>query len=119
MGLANAIDINSVSKCDIEALNIEVLSDEVDNSVLRMPGRKVAGSLVQGDTLYLLHADLIDILESHKHEPFSELFYRIFETASNLEQRLKHYIETCKASDLPVGFQIEFSVEDYRDLFEQ
>ncbi len=95
---------------------IEIYSDKVDNAVIRMPERKVLGSVMQGDTLFLLHADLMDILESHKHEPQSELFYQIFNIASTLEDRLNHYIDVCRENDIELSFDIEFSVEDYKDL---
>ena len=98
--------------------DIEIYSDLVDNGVVRMPDRKMLGSVIQGDSLFLLHADLIDILESHKHEPHSELFYRIFNLAQSLENRLQHFLDTCRAHDIDVNFDIEFSVEDYKDLIE-
>jgi len=63
-----------------------------------------------------MHADLMDILESHKHDPDTELFYRIFQIAQSVEQRLLHYIEVCDENDIELSFDMEFSVEDYKDL---
>ena len=95
---------------------IEIYSELVDNAVVRMPDRRVLGSVMQGDTLFLMHADLMDILESHKHDPDTELFYRIFQIAQSVEQRLLHYIEVCDENDIELSFDMEFSVEDYKDL---
>ena len=95
---------------------IEIYSDLVDNAVVRMPQRNTLGFVMQGDTLFLLHADLMDILESHKHEPESELFYRIYLLAKNLEDRLTHYISVCKEHGIKLNFDIEFSVQDYEEL---
>ncbi len=95
---------------------IEIYSEVVDNAVVRMPERKVLGSVIQGDSLFFLHADLMDILESHKHEPDTELFYRIFNIAKGIEERLEHYIDTCNENDIELNFEMEFSVEDYADL---
>ena len=100
----------------MENKQVEVYSDLVDNSVLRMPGRRMLGSLIQGDTLFLLHADLMDILESHKHEPETELFYQIFQIAQSIENRLCHFTDICKNHNINLNFEMEFSVEDYRDL---
>ncbi len=97
---------------------IEIYSELVDNAVVRMPQRNTLGSVMQGDTLFLLHADLMDILESHKHEPHSELFYRIYMLAKSLEERLNHYIAVCKEHDVRLSFSIEFSVEDYESLMD-
>lgn len=96
---------------------IEIYSDIVDNAVVRMPERKVLGSVMQGDTLFLLHSDLMDLLECHKHEPESELFYRLFQIAKRTELRLLHYINVCKDHDIEISFDIDFSVEDYEPLF--
>ena len=95
---------------------IEIYSELVDNAVVRMPDRRVLGSVMQGDTLFLMHADLMDILESHKHDSDTELFYRIFQIAQSVEQRLLHYIEVCDENDIELSFDMEFSVEDYKDL---
>lgn len=100
----------------MDVKGIEIFSELVDNAVVRLPGRNVLGSVIQGDSLFLMHADLIDILENHKHEPFSELFYRIFQLASAIEERLQHYIEVCEANDIELNFEIEYSVDDYKDL---
>ncbi len=95
---------------------IEVFSEQVDNGVVRMPGRNILGSVMQGDSLFLLHADLMDILESHKHEPDSELFYRIYTISSDVEERLNHYMAVCEKEGVDLNFNIELSVEDYSDL---
>lgn len=100
----------------MESKTIEIYSELVDNAVVRMPDRKVLGSVMQGDSLFLLHADLMDILESHKHEPDTELFYQIFNLAKGLEQRLLHYMQVCKDNDIELSFEMEFSVEDYEEL---
>ena len=100
----------------MEEKKIEIYSELVDNAVVRMPDRRVLGSVMQGDTLFLMHADLMDILESHKHDPDTELFYRIFQIAQSVEQRLLHYIEVCAENDIELSFDMEFSVEDYKDL---
>ncbi len=100
----------------MDVKDIEIYSELVDNAVVRMPGRKQLGSVIQGDSLFLMHADLIDVLESHKHEPYSELFYRILLLATGIEERLNHYIEVCEANNVALSFEIEYSVEDYKDL---
>lgn len=101
---------------EVEEKKIEIYSELVDNAVVRMPDRRVLGSVMQGDTLFLMHADLIDILESHKHDPDTELFFRIFQIAQSIEERLLHYIDVCEKNGIELGFSMEFSVEDYKDL---
>jgi len=100
----------------MDVKDIEIYSELVDNAVIRLPDRNVLGSVIQGDTLFLLHAELIDVLEEHKHTPGSDLFYRIFQLAKGIEKRLEHYIEVCDKHDIELAFSIECSTEDYEDL---
>lgn len=100
----------------MDVKDIELYSELVDNAAIRMPGRKILGSVIQGDTLFLLHAELMDVLEEHKHAPGSDLFYRIFRLAKGLENRLEHYIQICKDNNIELPFAIECSTQDYEDL---
>jgi len=51
----------------MKKIDIEVFSGAVNNSVIRMPERRYLGSVIQGDTLFLLHGEAMDILEELKH----------------------------------------------------
>ena len=98
--------------------DIEIYSEERDNSIVRMPGRRYLGSVMQGDSLFLLHAEAMDILESLKYNPGNEMFYAAYSIAKNLEDRLTHYIRVCNENDLELGLRFESSVEDYADLID-
>lgn len=81
-----------------------------------MPSSHYLGSVIQGDSLFLLHGEAIDMIEELKHNPGSDSFYRAFRMAQNLEERLNHYIKTCQDNDIELSFDIVCSVEDYREL---
>jgi len=93
--------------------NIEIFSDLANNGVVRMPERNYLGSVIQGDALFLLHGDTMDILEELKHNPGSYAFYKAYSIAKSLEDRLNHYIDVCKENDVKLDFRIECSVYDY------
>ncbi len=78
-----------------------------------MPKRNYLGSVIQGDELFLLHGEAMDILEELKHNPGSYAFYKAYSVAKNLEDRLNHYIEVSKENNIALGFRIECSVYDY------
>lgn len=95
---------------------IELYSTSSDKGVVRMPGSHYLGSVVQGDSLFLLHGEAIDMIEDLKHNPGSDAFYRAFRMAQDLEARLEHYISVCRDHDIELNFDIVCSVEDYREL---
>jgi len=100
----------------MERKDIEIYSEESDNGVVRMPGRRYLGSVMQGDSLFLLHAEAMDIVESLKYNPGNETFFAAYSIAKNLEDRLNHYIQVCEENGIDLGLRIEVSVEDYADL---
>lgn len=97
----------------MKKVDVEVFSDAVNNSVVRMPERQYLGSVVPGDALFLLHGEAMDILEELKHNPGSYAFYKAYSIAKNLEERLEHYIDVCKEGGVKLDFRIECSVFDY------
>lgn len=92
---------------------VDVFSDESDNAVVHLPDTHYLGSVIQGDSLFLLHADAMDILEELKHNPGSYGFYKAYSVAKSLELRLEHYIATCKEHGVALNFRIEISIFDY------
>jgi len=92
---------------------IEIYSEQTDHAVVRLQDRNFLGSVIQGDVLFLMHGEAIDILEESKHNPGSYAYYKAYSIARSLEQRLVHYIEICEQHRLELNFSIEVSVDDY------
>ncbi len=97
----------------MKKIDIEVFSDADNNGVVRMPERNYLGSVIQGDSLFLLHGEAMDILEELKHNPGSYGFYKAYSVAKSLEDRLNHFINVCKENDIKLNFRVECSVYDY------
>lgn len=94
-------------------LLIEVFSQASNNAVLKLPDTQYLGSVIEGDALYLLHADAMDILEELKHNPGSYAYYKAYNVAKSLEHRLEYYIDTCRQHAIDLNFVIEVSINDY------
>ncbi len=81
---------------------VEIYSDQTNAAIMRHPGRKFPGVLIQGDTLYTLcqAADSL-CLELDKHTD-------AFEEANDLRNRLRsyltHYKTTLKNNDIELPF---------------
>lgn len=102
----------------MDVKEVEVFSEVVNNAVVRMPDRTYLGSVIQGDALFLLHAEAMDLVEELKHNPGNDAFLTAFSLAKSLEQRLLHYIDVCDEHGIQLSFDIISSVEDYQDLID-
>lgn len=83
--------------------NMEILSDEPNMAVLRHPGRKFPGVLVQGDTLHALvgqAANLLAMLGPEESGAANELA----DLKSRLETLLEHYEAVLAAHGLEPPF---------------
>ena len=93
--------------------NVEIYSEKDNNAIVRMPDCNYLGSVMEGDVLFLMHGEAMDILEESKHNPGSYAYYKAYSIAKSLELRLAHYIEVCGEHDQNLSFDIELSVDDY------
>jgi hypothetical protein len=82
---------------------VEIFSDATNAAVVRHPGRRFPGLLVQGDTLYSLcrRADLI-CREVGRGSP-------AFEEANDLRNALQDYLSHYKAVQTEHGIALPFS----------
>jgi hypothetical protein len=82
---------------------VEIFSDAVNAAVMRHPGRRFPGLLVQGDTLYSLcqGADLV-CQEIGRGSP-------AFEEANDLRNALQEYLSHYKAVLTEHGIVLPFS----------
>lgn len=100
----------------METKKVAVFSQHADGAVIKLPDCNYMGSVVPADMLFLMHGEVMDIIEELKHNPGSDVFYSAFSLAKGIEERLELYIKTCMEHSLEPGFSIELSVHDYQDL---
>ncbi|MEZ5969972.1 MAG: hypothetical protein R3C00_13115 [Hyphomonas sp.] len=82
--------------------NVEIYSDVTNAAVLRHPGRKFPGVLVQGDTLYSLCSTLDIALSTVS--PTSDEFAEIHDVRNSLWSLLTHYKNVLAQHGLPTPF---------------
>ena len=80
----------------MELKEIEVYSEASNVAVVNV-GRAYPGSVIQGDSLYILHRQIMDIVEHLSSDPEHDMFYEALDMAEKLEGRLLHYNEVCAA----------------------
>jgi hypothetical protein len=84
--------------------NVEIYSDQSNAAVMRHPGRRFPGVLIQGDTLYGLcvaaDASCARLRSSMDEEGYSELN----ELRNHLQSLLAHYKSVLAAHDIQLPF---------------
>jgi uncharacterized protein DUF6959 len=83
---------------------LEVFSEASNVAIVRMPGRRFPGSVIQGDSLSHLRwlaEDLRNRLRDHPDEDLRDTAQELFEL---LEGRLRHYMAVLDAEGLPLPF---------------
>jgi len=97
---------------------IEIYSELSNHGIVRMPGREYPGAVVQGDSLFSLFSDALDIVEELKDNSESDAFHAAFSVAERLEDRLRHYIEVCESNGIEWNFNVSRSTQDYATLLD-
>ncbi|AKJ06064.1 hypothetical protein ATI61_110191 [Archangium gephyra] len=83
---------------------IEVFSEASNAAIVRMPGRRFPGSVIQGDSLSHLRwlaEDLRNRLRDHSEEDLRDTAQELFEL---LDGRLRHYVAVLDAEGIPLPF---------------
>ena len=83
---------------------VEVLSEAANAAVVRMPGRRFPGVVVQGDSLRILHDLAADVVAQCQPTGDEELQGTAEEMLDLLRQYLLHYEETLRASGIELPY---------------
>ncbi|MCW4461877.1 hypothetical protein OK349_09150 [Sphingomonas sp. BT-65] len=84
---------------------VEIYSDTTNAAIMRHPGRKFPGVLIQGDTLYSFSQMAADALVDA--EPDSDQWYVLKELAEALQSRVDLYAQVLREHDLELPFSAE------------
>jgi len=91
----------------MDRVEVETYSQDVNNSVVRTPGRKFPALVIQGDsfsTLFIMARSVFDRAKACQSED-SELLDEAEELCDQLWSRLHHYEETLHAN----GFALPYN----------
>ncbi|WP_116199559.1 DUF6959 family protein [Amycolatopsis circi] len=88
----------------MQRIKAELFTDPGNNAVVRMPGRKFPGVLIQGDSLSILRGDLAHIVKSCAEGDLDEARESAAIILADLDAMLDRYCDTLRAHDIPVPF---------------
>jgi hypothetical protein len=90
----------------MKPIKLEVYSEESNHAVVRMPGRRFPGAVVQGDSLSILCAEARDISQRLKDlgTTDEELLSAAQEHQEKLLGRLLHYQEVLAAHGIELPY---------------
>ncbi|WNG45404.1 hypothetical protein F0U60_15810 [Archangium minus] len=83
---------------------LEVFSEASNVAIVRMPGRRFPGSVIQGDSLSILRGlanDLRNRLREHPDEDLRDTAQELFDL---LDGRLRHYVNVLDAEGISLPF---------------
>jgi hypothetical protein len=83
----------------VENISVEVFHEEANFVVLRVPGRKYPGVLIQGDTLGGLVSDLHEALKNLEKDP-AEARDCLEGLYAELKSKLDDYARICRDSGI-------------------
>jgi hypothetical protein len=83
---------------------VEIFSDQTNAAVLRHPGRKFPGVLVQGDTLYSLCRRADDACTGAKGLVQSDAYEELNDLRNHLWSLLNHYKSVLGEHQIPLPF---------------
>jgi len=85
-------------------LQVELFTDQGNNAVVRLPGRKFPGVLIQGDSLSHLVALVKEASESLNHASRQDAEAALDELGSSLRETLERYESAMKAHGMALPY---------------
>jgi predicted RNase H-like HicB family nuclease len=83
---------------------VEIYSDETNAAIMRHPGRRFPGVLIQGDTLASLCADVRRVVAIACPHLDSDGQFELYDLQERLAEFLEHYKRVLRQHGLPLPF---------------
>jgi hypothetical protein len=88
----------------MEIKNLEVFSEATNSGIVRMPGRKFPGVVIQGDSLSVFFHEAMCAVEALADSKDEEAFLGALMMAERLESHLRGYEEALKAEGINLPY---------------
>ncbi|MGY5060795.1 DUF6959 family protein [Streptomyces sp. 900105755] len=85
----------------MERTEVELFTDSGNDTVVRMPGRRFPGVLVQGDSLHILRSDVAEVLEACERGDLDEARESAGLLLTSLDVLLAQYEAALVEHDIP------------------
>ncbi|GAO06047.1 hypothetical protein NCG97_14130 [Streptomyces lydicamycinicus] len=85
----------------MERIEAALFTDGVNDAVVRMPGRRFPGVLVQGDSLHILRSDVAEVVEACERGDLVEARESASFLLANLDALLARYEAALAEHEIP------------------
>lgn len=85
----------------MERIEAELFTDGGNNAVVRLPGRRFPGVLVQGDSLHILRTDVVELVEACDRGDLSDARDAAGLLLSGLDTLLERYAAALDEHEIP------------------
>ncbi|MFD3623119.1 DUF6959 family protein [Streptomyces sp. NPDC058698] len=85
----------------MERVEAELFTDGGNDAVVRLPGRRFPGVLMQGDSLHILRSDLAEVVESCERGDLAEARDSAGLLLASLDALLTRYADALQAHEIP------------------
>ncbi|MFK0123186.1 DUF6959 family protein [Streptomyces nigra] len=85
----------------MERIEAELFTDGGNDAVVRVPGRRFPGVLVQGDSLYVLRCDVAEVVEACERGDLDEASDSAGLLLAHLDALLARYEVTLSEHEIP------------------
>ncbi|MER6268605.1 hypothetical protein [Streptomyces sp900105755] len=85
----------------MERIEVELFTGGANDAVVRMPGRRFPGVLVQGDSLHILRSDVAEVLEACERGDLDEARESAGLLLTSLDVLLTQYEAALVEHDIP------------------
>ena len=89
----------------METVEVELYSNVVNSPVVRMPGRKYPGVVIQGDSLFGLLSLMNEVIRALESKDYSELSDLVQELKDLLHERVMIYEDTLRQHQMELPYQ--------------
>ncbi|MDR6973475.1 hypothetical protein J2X68_000144 [Streptomyces sp. 3330] len=85
----------------MERIEAELFTDGGNNAVVRLPGRRFPGVLVQGDSLHILRTDMAELVEACDRGDLGDARDTAGLLLTGLDALLERYAAALAAHEIP------------------
>ncbi|MFF4041173.1 DUF6959 family protein [Streptomyces sp. NPDC001816] len=85
----------------MERVEAELFTDGGNDAVVRLPGRRFPGVLMQGDSLHILHGDLGEVVEACERGDLAEVQDSAGLLLARLDAVLTRYANALQEDEIP------------------
>ena len=89
----------------VERIEAELYTDGSNNAVVRLPGRRFPGVLIQGDTLASLRSYLAEAQDAFTGGDIAEARESVAFVLQDLDGLLERYVRALEAHGMPLPFR--------------